>query len=113
MFGHIRKQSRGIAVGDSIPRAPRPKAHGYAVRAAHRGDGAENFRKEAETILEGTSIFVRTMVTSVLEELIHQVSVGRVKLNPFKARIQGAFGGSAVILHNLRNFANSQGTMRR
>ena len=112
LFSDIGEKSLGVTVRYSVPCSARSKAQRDTIGATRRDQRIEDFGQEAETILKGAAILVRAMVAAILEKLVHQVSVGRMQFNSFKAGIQRTFGGFAVVLYDLRDFCDGQSPMR-
>jgi hypothetical protein len=70
-------------------------------------------KQEARPILKGTAITIGTPVNAILQKLIRQVAVTRVKLNAIKSRGRGALSGLAIIVYNAGDFCDVERAVRR
>ena len=83
----------------SLPGVPRGDTESDPVFADGVGDGFDNFEREPGTVLHRSTVFVCPLVRDVLEELVWEVSVGRVELDAVEpGLINGFVGGSGVPL---------------
>ena len=65
-------------------------------------------KQEAGSIFDRTTIHIGSLVDPILQKLIGQVAVTRVKFNAIKTRGLCALGGFAVILDDARDFSDVQ-----
>src|SRR6266852_6671760 len=110
---HVVKQRDRIAIRDSIPSSAGRDAHSDTVAAPHRNQRFHHLKQEAGSIFDGTTIHIGSLVNAILQKLIGQVAVTRVKLNAIKTRGFCALGRFAIILGNAQNFSDAQRTVRR
>ena len=83
----------------SLPGIPGGDAESDSVFANGLGDGFEDFEWEPCTVLNRSPVLVCPLVRNVLEELIWEVSVGKMELNSVKSGlVDGAVGGVSIPL---------------
>ena len=108
-------------VGESLPEVGRAHIVGSTVgREAHadtRGgkcaaDALDHLAQQAEAILDAAAIGVVTAVALGLKELVEQVAVGRVDLDPVEARVPGALRGGDVVRDDARELFRIQSAGR-
>src|SRR6266849_4327052 len=109
----VVKQRTRIAIRDSIPSSAGRDAHRDTVAAPHRNQCFHHLKQEAGSIFDGTTIHIGSLVNAILQKLIGQVAVTRVKLNAIKTRGFCALGRFVIILDNAQNFSDAQRTVRR
>src|SRR6266852_2541022 len=109
----IVEQCVWITIGHAIPSASRRNADSHAVTAPYRNHCFNHFKQEARPILERTAITIGAPVDAILQKLIRQVAVTRVKLNAIKSRRVSALGGLAIIFYNARDFCDVERAVRR
>jgi hypothetical protein len=98
----------------SLPGIPRGDTESDSVFANGVGDGFEDFEREPGTVLNRSTVFVRPLVRDVLEELVWEVSVGEVELDPIESGlVDGLVGGSGVPLDVGVDFFDCQRTRGR
>src|SRR5260370_42219199 len=81
----IVEQRLWITIGHAIPSAARRDADSHAVTAPYRNHCFNHFKQESRPILERTAITIGAPVDAILQKLISQVAVTRVKLNALKS----------------------------
>jgi hypothetical protein len=70
-------------------------------------------KKEARPIFDRTAIHISSPVDAILQKLIRQVAVTRVKLNAIESSGFGVLGRFAIIFDNARNFCDVERAVRR
>jgi hypothetical protein len=63
-------------------------------------------KQEAGSIFDGTTVHVGPLIDAILQKLIGQVTVGRVKLNAVETRGFSTVGGFAIVVDNAWNFSD-------
>src|SRR5216683_1146321 len=109
----VIKQRDRITIRYSVPGSAGRDAHRDTVAAPHRNHCFNYFKQEAGSVLDRTTIHIGSLVDAILQKLIGQVAVTRVKLNAVKTRGFCALGRFAIILGNAQNFSDAQRTVRR
>jgi hypothetical protein len=79
--------------------------HAYSVGSPDLANCVAHFEHEACTIFYGASVLIFTMVATILEELIEQVSVGAVDFDSIETGGLGIFSATAICLDNPRYLA--------
>ena len=69
----------------SLPSVPGGDAESNSVLANGLRDRFDDFKRKPGPVLNRPTIFVRSLVRDVLEELIWKVSIGEVKLDPVES----------------------------
>src|SRR6266478_6490122 len=82
----VVKQRDWIAVRYSIPSSAGRDAHRDTVAAPYRNQCFHHLKQEAGSIFDRTTIHIGSLVDAILQKLIGQVAVTRVKLNAVKTR---------------------------
>src|SRR5713226_8398461 len=109
----VVKQRDRIAIRYPIPSSAGRDAHRDTVAAPHRNQCFNYLKQEAGSIFDRTTIHIGSLVDAILQKLIGQVAVTRVKLNAIKTRGFCALGGFAIILDNARDFSDVKRAVRR
>src|SRR5712692_4663020 len=109
----VVKQSDWITVRYPIPSSAGRDAHRDTVAAPHRNHRFNHLKQEAGSILDRTTVHIGSLVDAILQKLIGQVAVTRVKFNAVKARGFCALSGFAIILTNARDFSDVERAVRR
>jgi hypothetical protein len=98
----------------SLPGIPRRDSESDSVFADGIGDGFQDFDREPGTVLDRSAVSVRPLVRDVLKELVREVSVGEVELDPIEScLINGLVGSSGVPLDVGVDFFDRQRTRGR
>src|SRR5271170_305096 len=109
----VVKQRDRIAVRYPIPSSAGRDAHRDTVAAPHRNQCFHHLKQEAGAIFDRTTVHVGSLIDAILQKLIRQVAITRVKLNAVKTRGLCALGGFAIILDDARDFPDVKRTVRR
>src|SRR6266403_5438002 len=109
----IVEQCLWITIGHAIPPAARRDADSHAVTAPHRNHRFDHLQQEARPIFDRTAITIGSPVDAILQKLIRQVAVTRVKLNAIKPGGFGVLGRFTVIFDNARGFCDEERAVRR
>src|ERR1700720_2991971 len=109
----VVKQRVRIAIRYPIPSSAGRDAHRDTVSAPHRNQCFNHMQQEAGSIFDRTAIHIGSLVDAILQKLIRQVAVTRVKLNAIKTGRFCFFGRFAIILDDARNFCDVQRPLRR
>src|SRR6266436_3439652 len=109
----IVEQSLWITIGHAIPPAARRDTASHAGTAPHRNHRFNHLKQEARPIFERTAITIGSPVDAILQKLIRQVAVTRVKLNAIKPGGFGVLGRFTVIFDNARDFCDEERAVRR
>src|SRR4029077_1571810 len=109
----IVKQRNRVAVRYSIPSSAGRDAHRDTVSAPHRNHCVYHLQQEAGAILDRATIHVGSLVDAILQKLIGQVAVTRVKLDAIKSGSLCALAGFAIVLDDARDFSDVQSAVRR
>src|ERR1700675_163682 len=112
-FCDIVEQCLWITIGHAIPPAARRDADSHAVTAPHRNHRFNHLKQEARPIFERTAIHIGSPVDAILQKLIRQVAVTRVKLNAIKPGGFGVLGRFAIIFDDARDFCDEERAVRR
>jgi hypothetical protein len=80
----VVKQRDRIVVRYPIPSSAGRDAHRDMVAAPHRNQCFNHLKREAGSIFDRTSVHIGSLVDTVLQKLIWQVAVTRVKLSAIK-----------------------------
>src|SRR5260370_19171699 len=110
---HVVKQRGRVAIRYSIPSSARRDAHRDTVAAPHRNQCFHHFKQEAGSIFDRTTIHIGSLVDAILQKLIRQVAVTRVKLNAIKTGGLCSLGRFAIILDDSRDFSDVKRPVRR
>src|SRR5882724_351205 len=110
---YVVKQRDRITIRYPIPSSAGRDAHRDTVAAPHRNHCFNHLKQEAGSILDRTTIHIASLVDAILQKLIGQVAVTRVKLNAIKTRGFCALGRFAIILDNARDFSDVKRAVRR
>src|SRR5882762_7093184 len=113
LFCEVVKQCDRIAIRYPVPSSAGRDAHRDAVAAPHRNQSFNHLKQEAGSIFDRTTVHIASLVDAILQKLIGQVAVGRVKLNAVKTRGFCALGGFAIVLDNARYFFDFKRAVRR
>ena len=92
--------------------AARRQMHAHARCAPNRDHRIGNFKHEPGAVFNRSTVFVGTMISSVLQELIEQVAIGPVYLRSVKACQFGVLGSFSEGFNNARNFGCLKCTRR-
>ena len=65
-----------MAVSITLKRAPGAEANTHPLRSHFLRYSFNDLKDEPRPVLDGTSIFIRSVISNVLNELIRQVTVG-------------------------------------
>src|SRR6266446_1402386 len=109
----IVKQRDRIAVRYPIPSSAGRDTHRDTVTAPHRNHCFNHLKQEAGSVFDRTTVHIGSLVDAILQKLIGQVAVTRVKLNAVKTRGLSAFGGFAIILDNAGDVSDFKRAVRR
>src|SRR5882762_6482788 len=109
----VVKQRDRITIRYPIPSSVGRDAHRDTVAAPHRNHCFNHLKQEAGSILGRTAVHIGSLVDAILQKLIGQVAVTRVKLNAVKTRGFCALRGFAIILDNARDFFDFKRAVRR
>src|SRR5467141_732107 len=109
----VVEQRDRIAIRDSVPSSAGRDAHRDTVAAPHRNQSFNHLKQEAGSIFDRTTVYIGALVDAILQKLIGQVAVTRVKLNAIKTRHFCTLGGFAIVVDNAWNFSDVQRTVRR
>src|SRR6266478_5374993 len=109
----VVEQRGRIAIRDSIPSSAGRDAHRDMVAAPHRNQRFHHLKQEAGSIFDRTTIHIGSLVDAILQKLIGQVAVTRVKLNAIKTSGFCALGRFAIILDDARDFSDVKSAVRR
>ena len=101
---YVVKQRDRITVRYPVPSSARRDAHSDTVAAPHRNHCFNHLKQEAGSVLDRTTVHIGPLIDAILQKLIGQVAVTRVKLNAVKIRGFCVLGGFAIILDNARDF---------
>jgi hypothetical protein len=82
----VVEQRDRIAIRDFIPSSTGRDAHSDAVAAPDRNHCFHHLKQEAGSIFDRTTVHIGSLVDAVLQKLIGQVAVTRVKLHAIKTR---------------------------
>src|SRR6266853_6348830 len=85
----IIEQCVRITIGHAIPPAARRDADGHTITAPHRNHSFNHLKQEAGPIVDRTAIHISWPVDAILQKLIRQIAITRVKLNAIES---GGFG---------------------
>src|SRR5258707_7266544 len=77
----VVKQRDRITIRYAIPSSAGRDTHRDTVAAPHRNHCFNHLKQEAGSILDRTTVHIRSLVDAILQKLIGQVAVTRVKLN--------------------------------
>src|SRR6266849_3041812 len=109
----VVEQRDRIAIRDSIPSSAGRDAHRDTVAAPHRNQCFHHLKQEAGSIFDGTTIHIGSLVDAILQKLIGQVAITRVKLNAVKTGGLCALGRFAIILDDAWDFSDVKRAVRR
>src|ERR1700674_2285142 len=109
----VVKQRDRIAIRYPVPSSAGRDAHRDTVAAPHRNHCFNHLKQEAGSILDRTTVHIGSLVDAILQKLIGQVAVTRVKLNAVKTRGFCALRGFSIILDNARDFSDFKRAVRR
>src|ERR1700676_928897 len=109
----IVEQCLRITIGHAIPPAARRDADSHAVTVPHRSQCLNHLKQEAGPIFERTAIHIGSPVDTILQKLIRQIAVTRVKLNAIKSGGFGALGRFAIFFDNAWDFCDAERAVRR
>src|SRR5713226_1990817 len=110
---YVVKQRDRITIRYPIPSSAGGDAHRDTVAAPYRNHCFNHLKQEAGSIFDRTPIHIGSLVNAILQKLIGQVTVTRVKLYAVKTRGSCAFGGFAITLDNVRDFSDFKRAVRR
>jgi hypothetical protein len=108
LLGDVIKQSERIAIRYSVPSSAGRDAHRDTVAAPYRNQRFNHLKQEAGSIFDRTTVHIGSLVDAILQKLIGQVTVTRVKLNAIKIRRFCTLGGFAIVVDDARNFSDVQ-----
>src|ERR1700722_17981453 len=106
LFCHVIKQRDRIAIGYPIPSSTGRDTNCDTVAAPLRNHCFHHLEQETGPIFDGTTVHVGPLIDAVLQKLIGQITVGRVKLNAVETRGFSAVGGFAIVFDNAWNFSD-------
>src|SRR5713226_6337296 len=109
----VIKQRDRITIRYPIPSSAGRDAHRDMIAAPHRNHCFNYLKQEARSIFDRTTVHIGSLVDAILQKLIGQVAVTRVKLNAVKTRGLSAFGGFAIILDNAGDVSDFKRAVRR
>src|SRR3984893_8884116 len=109
----VVKQCDRITIRYPIPSSAGRDAHRDTVATPHRNHCFNHLKQEAGSIFDRTTVHIGSLVDAILQKLIGQVAVTRVKLDAVKPRRFRALGSLAVVLDHTWNFCNVERPMRR
>src|SRR6202040_3032245 len=104
LLGDVIKQSERIAIRYAIPSSAGRDAHRATVAAPYRNQRFNHLKQEAGSIFDRTTVHIGSFFDAILQKLIGQVAVPRVKLNAINPRRFCTLGGFAIVVDNARNF---------
>ena len=88
------------------------KAHAHPVGEQDGDDCFDDFPQKPEAVFETATVTIRAMVRPRLEELVNQVTVGRVNFHAIENRRLRVLSRQPVILHDRGDFRRVQCTGR-
>jgi len=98
----------------SLPGIPRGDTESDSVFADGLRDSFDDFEREPGTVLNRSTVFVRPLVRDILEELVWEVSVGKVELDAVESGlVDSPVGGGSVPLGIGLDFFDRQRTWGR
>ena len=86
----------------------RSKMHPYAIRAPHAHYSIDDLQHESHPIFHAAAILIFAMVCRVLEELVDQVAIRTVNLNPIESGLLRVFRATFVLLNDVLNLINAK-----
>src|ERR1700682_3655127 len=110
---YVVKQRDRITIRSAVPSSAGRDAHRDTVAAPHRNHCFNHLKQEAGSVLDRTAVHIGSLVDAILQKLIGQVAVTRVKTNAVKTRGFCALRGFAIILDNARDFSDFKRAVRR
>src|SRR5258708_37094721 len=113
LLSDIVKQRERSAIRYPIPASAGRDTHRNTVAARHRNHCVYHLKQEAGPIFDGTTIHIGSLVDAILQKLIGQVAVTRVKLNAIKTSGFCPLGRFAIILDDARDFSDVKRAVRR
>jgi len=97
----------------SLPGIPRGDTESDPIFANGVGDGFDDFEREPGTVLNRSTVCVGPLVRHILEELVWEVSVGKVKLDTVESGlVDSSVSSSGVPLGIGLDFFDRQRTWR-
>src|ERR1700674_2140448 len=109
----VVKQRDRIAIRYPVPSSAGRDAHRDTVAAPHRNHCFNHLKQEAGSILDRTTVHIGPLIDAILQKLIGQVAVTRVKLNAVKTGGFSVLRGFAIILDNARDFFDFKRAVRQ
>src|SRR5712671_3398282 len=110
---YVVKQRDRITIRYSVPSSAGRDAHRDTVAAPHRNHCFNHLKQEAGSVLDRTTVHIGPLIDAILQKLIGQVAVTRVKLNAVKTGGFCTLRGFAIILDNGRDFFHFKRAVRR
>ncbi len=89
--------------------AARREMHADAPGAPDADDGVSDLEQQPRAIFDFSAIAIRALVRGVLQELIEQIAVGAVNLDPVEASEPRVFRSLAKGLDDRRNLPDGEG----
>ncbi|MNY04792.1 hypothetical protein D3C86_1374880 [compost metagenome] len=89
------------------------QANAYALIAPDFDDLFGHFQGEARAVLDRPAILICAVISRITQELIQQITVGRVNLYAIKTSAFGIFGGTLVLLDDSRDFIGFESPRHR
>ena len=102
-----------IAAGHPAGRRDRRQADARAVRADLGHDGLGHLQHQPGAVFDRAAIGVGALVRAILGELVQQITVGPMDLDPVEARLDGVGRSLAKIVDDARDLVQAQGARGR
>lgn len=98
----------------AVVRAPWAEAETYPLPPDGSTDCCNQLDREPGSVLDAAAVFIHSLVASILRELVDEISVGAVDLDPVEPRLDGIFrrGDVCPDLSWISSTVNSRGGSR-
>ena len=107
-FGCGSESGCRIAVITALRIAIGREAYADPVRAPNIDQTLQYLAQQAHAVFSRPAIFILAQIGAIANELIDQIAIGTVQLDPVKTGLFGIGSGAAVILDQARDFFNRQ-----
>ena len=78
---NIGVQRYGVRIGHRVECAAGSNAHGNVVTGPSRGHRADDLKKKTNPVFNRTTVFVGSLVATILKKLIYEISVACMDLH--------------------------------
>ncbi len=105
---YVAEERDGVGIAHIAEGAVGREPYADASLAPHVDRDVDRFHQQPGAVFNRAAVFVGAVIGLVFEELVEQVSVGRVNLNAIKSAGFGVLGALAVVGQDGRQLGDLQ-----